>query len=67
MLAERVPGATLDDHRAWIDQMRTMARTSEVGGVGILLLMLAARTGWFPVGGMRSLDYDELKIGRAHV
>jgi peptide/nickel transport system permease protein len=30
---------------------------------GLLLLMLAARTGWFPVGGMRSLDYDELNIG----
>jgi peptide/nickel transport system permease protein len=27
---------------------------------GLLLLMLAAQTGWFPVGGMRSLDYDEL-------
>jgi peptide/nickel transport system permease protein len=27
---------------------------------GLLFLMLAARTGWFPVGGMRSLDYDEL-------
>ena len=27
---------------------------------GLLLLMLAARTGWFPVGGMRSLDYDDL-------
>ena len=27
---------------------------------GLLLLMLAARTGWFPVGGMRSLDFDEL-------
>lgn len=27
---------------------------------GLLLLMVAARTGWFPVGGMRSLDYDEL-------
>lgn len=27
---------------------------------GLLLLMLAARTGWFPVGGMRSIDYDEL-------
>ena len=27
---------------------------------GLLLLMLAARTGWFPVGGMRSLDYDEM-------
>ena len=27
---------------------------------GLLLLMLAARTGWFPVGGMRSIDYDEM-------
>jgi len=26
----------------------------------LLLLMMAARTGWFPVGGMRSLDYDQL-------
>jgi peptide/nickel transport system permease protein len=26
----------------------------------LVLLMMAARTGWFPVGGMRSLDYDEL-------
>ena len=26
---------------------------------GLLLLMLAARTGWFPVGGMRSIDYDD--------
>jgi len=32
---------------------------------GLLMLMLAARTGWFPVGGMRSLDYDDLSaIGR---
>lgn len=29
---------------------------------GLLLLMLAARTGWFPVGGMRSLDYDDLDL-----
>ncbi len=27
---------------------------------GLLLLFLAARTGWFPVGGMHSLDYDDL-------
>jgi len=27
---------------------------------GLLLLMLAARTGWLPVGGMRSLDYDQM-------
>jgi peptide/nickel transport system permease protein len=33
---------------------------------GLLLLMLAARTGWFPVGGMRSIDYDELSaMGKA--
>lgn len=29
---------------------------------GLLLLMFAARTGWFPVGGMRSLDYDDLTV-----
>jgi peptide/nickel transport system permease protein len=29
---------------------------------GLLLLMLAARTGWFPVGGMRSLDWDDLNV-----
>ena len=27
---------------------------------GLLLLFLAARTGWLPVGGMHSLDYDDL-------
>jgi peptide/nickel transport system permease protein len=29
---------------------------------GLLLLMVAARTGWFPVGGMRSLDWDDLTL-----
>ena len=33
---------------------------------GLLLLMLAARTGWLPIGGMRSLDYDQLDlVGKA--
>jgi peptide/nickel transport system permease protein len=33
---------------------------------GLLLLMFAARTGWFPVGGMRSLDWESLSLaGRA--
>jgi cell division transport system permease protein len=41
-LAERVAGASLDDHRAWIDRMRTMAQTTIAGGIGILILMLAA-------------------------
>lgn len=38
----RVAGAILDDHRAWIARMRSMARTSLVGGAGILILVLAA-------------------------
>lgn len=42
MLAEQVPGATLDDHRGWIDRMRAMAGTAVAVGVGILLLMIAA-------------------------
>jgi peptide/nickel transport system permease protein len=29
---------------------------------GLLLLFLAARTGWLPVGGMHSLDWDELDL-----
>ena len=29
---------------------------------GLLLLFLAARTGWFPVGGMHSIDWDELSV-----
>lgn len=33
---------------------------------GLLLLLLAARTGWFPVGGMRSIDWQDLDtMGRA--
>jgi peptide/nickel transport system permease protein len=32
---------------------------------GLLLLMLAARTGWFPIGGMRSIDWEEMDaVGR---
>ena len=42
MLANEVPGAVLDDHRGWIDRMRTMAGTAVAAGVGILLLMIAA-------------------------
>jgi cell division transport system permease protein len=41
-LSERVPVASLDDHRGWIDRMRTMARTAIMGAVALLGLMLAA-------------------------
>lgn len=41
-LAEGVAGASLDDHRGWVERMRTMARTAVVIGIGILALVLAA-------------------------
>jgi cell division transport system permease protein len=41
-LAEQIPGASLDDHRGFIDRMRTMAGTAVAAGICILLLMLAA-------------------------
>jgi cell division transport system permease protein len=41
-LASKVAGASLDDHRAFIERMRTMARTTIAGGIGLVILMLAA-------------------------
>jgi cell division transport system permease protein len=40
-LAE-IPGATLDDHRGFVDRMRAMARTAVVIGLSVLFLVLAA-------------------------
>lgn len=41
-LADQAPGATLDDHRGWIDRMRRMTGSAVAVGVCILLLMIAA-------------------------
>ena len=42
MLAEQVPGAMLDDHRGWIERMRTMAGTAVGAGIFILILIFVA-------------------------
>jgi cell division transport system permease protein len=42
VLGEHVPGATLDDHRGWIDRMRNMANSAVALGIGVLALVLAA-------------------------
>ncbi len=42
LLADQVPGATLDDHRGWIDRMRAMAGTAVAAGIFVLILMIAA-------------------------
>ncbi len=41
-LTERVPGASLDDHRGWVERMRAMAQTAVASGLAILALVLAA-------------------------
>src|SRR6185295_8367536 len=41
-LAGQITGATLDDHRVWVDRMRAMARSAVVVGLSILGLVLAA-------------------------
>lgn len=42
LLTERVTGASLDDHRSFINRMRAMAGTATVGGFGVLALVFAA-------------------------
>ena len=41
-LASQVPSASLDDHRGWIDRMRTMASATVAIGIAVLSLVLAA-------------------------
>ncbi len=41
-LMREVTGASLDDHRGWIDRMRGMARTAVAGGLMVFGLVLAA-------------------------
>lgn len=41
-ISEAIPNATLDDHRAWVDRLVSMARTTTYVGVSILMLVLTA-------------------------
>ena len=41
-LAEAAPSASVDDHRAWIERMRTMTNAIVLAGLGILALVIAA-------------------------
>jgi cell division transport system permease protein len=41
-LSAGVAGASLDDHRGWVDRMRAMARTAVAGGIAIVTLVLVA-------------------------
>ena len=39
-LAQVVPSASVDDHRAWIERMRTMTNATMLAGIGILALVI---------------------------
>jgi cell division transport system permease protein len=41
-LAQSAPSATVDDHRAWIERMRTMTNAIVLAGLGILALVIIA-------------------------
>lgn len=41
-LAQAAPSATVDDHRAWIERMRTMTNAIVLAGLGILALVIVA-------------------------
>jgi cell division transport system permease protein len=41
-LAQAAPSASVDDHRAWIERMRTMTNAIVFAGLGILALVIAA-------------------------
>jgi cell division transport system permease protein len=41
-MEQQVKGASLDDHRGWIEHMQTMAGTAIAGGVMLLILVFAA-------------------------
>ena len=41
-VAQAAPTATVDDHRAWIERMRSMTGAIVLAGTGILILVIAA-------------------------
>jgi len=41
-LQAEVPGASLDDHRSWVDRLTTMARTTVLGGIIVFILVMTA-------------------------
>lgn len=43
-LSEKFEGVTLDDHRQWQRQIRTVTRSLALGGIAILVLVAAATT-----------------------
>jgi cell division transport system permease protein len=41
-VTQAAPGASVDDHRAWIERMRSMSGATVLAGIGILVLVIIA-------------------------
>lgn len=41
-LRSEIPGASLDDHRSWVDRLTAMARTTVIGGILVFVLVMTA-------------------------
>ncbi len=41
-LRSEIPGASLDDHRSWVDRLTSMARTTVLGGILVFVLVMTA-------------------------
>ena len=41
-MTQAAPSASVDDHRAWIERMRSMTGATVLAGIGILVLVIAA-------------------------
>ncbi len=63
-LTDQIPGASLDDHRGWIDRMRAMGRTAVAIGLGLLVLVLAATTlsVTFATGGAMAANRSVIEV-----
>lgn len=49
---------------SWVDRLSSLVAFLGISVpevfLALLFILLAAKTGWFPVGGMRSVDYEQL-------
>jgi len=41
-LTAEIPGASLDDHRSWVDRLTAMARTTVIAGIIVFILVMTA-------------------------
>src|SRR5947209_6832739 len=66
-LAEQVPGASLDDHRGFVERMRAMSAAVLVCGIVVLGLVFLATVRSVTFATHAAMAANRPEIGRAHV